>query len=142
MLVDVPQPTPPPGDPTSAVSATFAVPPTRATVSRGPLRGLPIEVAVLSVVAFFVAAGFGIVAPAIPLFARSFGVSRTAAAAVVSAFAFMRLVSALGCGRLVNRIGERLVLGTGIAIVAASSAVAGLAVNYPQLLTLRAVGGV
>lgn len=114
----------------------------RATVSRGPLRGLPIEVAVLSVVAFFVAAGFGIVAPAIPLFARSFGVSRTAAAAVVSAFAFMRLVSALGCGRLVNRIGERLVLGTGIAIVAASSALAGLAVNYPQLLILRAVGGV
>lgn len=114
----------------------------RATVSRGPLKGLPIEVAVLSVVAFFVAAGFGIVAPAIPLFARSFGVSRTAAAAVVSAFAFMRLVSALGCGRLVNRIGERLVLGTGIAIVAASSALAGLAVSYPQLLILRAVGGV
>lgn len=155
MLVAVPQPTPPSDDQTFAVPVAagtlsslgaddplpIAQPP-RATVSRGPLRGLPIEVAVLSVVAFFVAAGFGIVAPAIPVFARSFGVSRTAAAAVVSAFAFMRLVSALGCGRLVNRIGERLVLGTGIAIVAASSALAGLAVNYPQLLTLRAVGGV
>lgn len=109
---------------------------------RGPLRGLPIEVAVLSGVAFCVAAGFGIVAPAIPVFARSFGVSRTAAAAVVSAFALMRLVSALGCGRLVNQLGERVVLGTGIGIVAVSSALAGLAANYPQLLMLRGVGGI
>ncbi|MDQ2957681.1 MAG: MFS transporter [Actinomycetota bacterium] len=111
-------------------------------IGRGPLRGLPIEVAVLSAVAFFVAAGFGIVAPAIPVFARSFGVSRTAAAAVVSAFALMRLVSALGVGRLVNRIGERIVLGSGIGIVALSSALAGLAGNYGQLLALRGIGGV
>ena len=103
---------------------------------------LPREVVVLSAVAFFVAAGFGIVAPAIPVFARSFGVSRAAAAAVVSAFALMRLVSALGCGRLVNRFGERVVLGTGIALVAGSSAVAGLSADYGQLLALRAAGGV
>lgn len=114
----------------------------RRLIGRGPLRGLPIEVAVLSAVAFFVAAGFGIVAPAIPVFARSFGVSRTAAAAVVSAFALMRLVSALGVGRLVNRIGERVVLGCGIGIVAVSSALAGFAGNYGQLLALRGIGGV
>jgi MFS transporter, DHA1 family, multidrug resistance protein len=109
---------------------------------RARLAGLPPEVGVLSVVAFFVAAGFGIVAPAIPIFARSFGVSRTAAAAVVSAFALMRLASALGVGRLVNAIGARVVLGTGIAIVAVSSALAGLAGNYPLLLALRGVGGI
>ncbi len=96
----------------------------------------------LSVVAFFVAAGFGIVAPAIPVFARSFGVSRVAAALVVSAFALMRLSSALGCGRLVDRLGARIVLGTGIAIVAGSSALAGLAQNYGQLLALRGAGGI
>jgi MFS family permease len=45
-------------------------------------------------------------------------------------------------GRLVNRVGERLVLGTGIALVAGSSALAGLSANYPQLLALRAAGGV
>ena len=50
-----------------------------------------------------------------------------AAAAVVSAFALMRLVSALGVGRLVNRFGPRVVLGTGIALVAGSSAVSGFA---------------
>jgi MFS family permease len=111
-------------------------------ISNGPLRGLPLEVAVLAAVAFFVAAGFGIVAPAIPLFARSFGVSRAAAGAVVSAFALMRLSSALGVGRLVNRIGERIVLGVGIGIVAVSSALAGLASDYVQLLVLRGVGGI
>jgi len=109
---------------------------------RRPLQGLPREVGVLAAVAFCVALGFGIVAPAIPVFARSFGVSRTAAAGVVSTFALLRLVSAPGVGKLVNRIGERVVLGTGIGIVAISSALAGLAANYGQLLALRAAGGV
>lgn len=130
----------PPGDPANA--QLIEAEPGGRLIGRGPLRGLPVEVAALSAVAFFVAAGFGIVAPAIPVFARSFGVSRTAAAAVVSAFALMRLISALGVGKLVNRIGERVVLGTGIAIVAVSSALAGLAGNYGQLLVLRGVGGI
>jgi len=109
---------------------------------RHPLQGLPREVGVLAAVAFCVAVGFGIVAPAVPVFARSFGVSRTAAAAVVSTFALLRLVSAPAVGALVNRIGERIVLGTGIAIVAVSSALAGLSGDYVQLLGLRAAGGV
>jgi len=104
--------------------------------------GLPREVTVLAAVAFAVAVGFGVVAPAIPVFARDFGVGRTAAGAVISAFAFMRLVSALGSGRLVNRVGERAVLASGIGIVAVSSALAGLAQSYTQLLILRGVGGV
>jgi MFS family permease len=109
---------------------------------RNPFAGLPREVGVLTAVAFAVAVGFGVVAPAIPVYAREFGVGRTAAGAVISAFAFMRLVSALGSGRLVNRIGERLVLAIGIGIVAVSSALAGLAQTYTQLLLLRGVGGV
>ncbi|MBA2768903.1 MAG: MFS transporter [Sporichthyaceae bacterium] len=103
---------------------------------------MPREVVVLTAVAFAVAVGFGVVAPAIPVFARDFGVGRTAAGAVISAFAFMRLVSALGSGRLVNRIGERLVLATGIGIVAVSSLLAGLAQSFTQLLLLRGVGGI
>ena len=62
---------------------------------RRPLRNLPPEVAVLSAVSFSVALGFGIVAPAIPLFAKHFHVSNFQASAVVSVFALMRLVSAL-----------------------------------------------
>ncbi|MDQ1687799.1 MAG: transporter, family, multidrug resistance protein [Frankiaceae bacterium] len=105
-------------------------------------RGLPREVVVLSAVAFSVAVGFGIVAPAIPLFASRFGVGKAAAATVISAFAFMRFVSALGAGRLVDRIGERVCLATGIGVVAASSALAGLASSYSQLLILRGIGGI
>lgn len=96
----------------------------------------------LTAVSFSVAVGFGIVAPAIPVFAREFGVSRFAAGAVIAIFALMRFVSALGCGRLVDRFGERLILATGIGIVAVSSVLAGLAQTYPQLLVLRGAGGV
>ena len=106
------------------------------------LRDLPREVGVLTAVAFAVAVGFGVVAPAIPVFAREFGVGVTAAGAVISAFALMRLVSALAGGRLVDRFGERTVLATGIGIVAVSSLLAGLAQNYIQLLVLRGVGGI
>lgn len=96
----------------------------------------------LAAVAVAVAVGFGVVAPAIPEFARSFGVGKTAAGAVVSAFALMRFVSALGGGRLVDAFGERLILATGIAIVAVSTGLAGLSQSYLQLLLLRGVGGI
>ena len=106
------------------------------------LRGLPRESFVLALVAFCVALGFGIVVPAVPLFALQFGVGTTAAGAVVSAFALMRLVSGLAGGRLVDRVGERAALLAGLLVVAVSSLFAGLAVSYPQLLVLRGVGGI
>lgn len=89
-----------------------------------------------------VALGFGVVAPAIPLFAREFGVGKTAAAAVISAFAFMRLATAPFVGRLVNAFGERVMLATGIIVVAVSSLLAGFSQAYWQLLVLRGAGGV
>ena len=102
---------------------------------------LPREVFVLALVAFCVALGFGIVAPAIPVFAESFGVSAFWASAVVSVFALVRLVSALPAGRFVDAVGERVVLTTGLLIVAVSSLLAGLSASYPQLLVLRGIGG-
>lgn len=111
-------------------------------IRRGPLAELPVEVTALVAVAFMVAVGFGVVAPAIPLFAAQFGVGKTASSAVISAFAATRLATAPFVGRLVNALGERIVLATGIGIVAASSALAGFAQSYWQLLTLRGVGGV
>jgi MFS family permease len=89
------------------------------------LRGLPNEVAVISLIAFFVAIGFGIVAPAIPVFARSFGVSALAASSVVSVFALMRFASAPISGLWVNRFGERIILTVGLLIVSLSSFFAG-----------------
>lgn len=109
---------------------------------RPPMRDLPAEVRALTGVAFMVALGFGLVAPALPLFAREFGVSKALAGLVVSAFAFMRLAMAPFVGRLVNAFGERVLLATGIGVVAVSSALAGLSQNYWQLLVLRGAGGV
>ncbi|MGQ0843666.1 MAG: MFS transporter [Sporichthyaceae bacterium] len=103
---------------------------------------LPREVWVLAAIAFSVAIGFGIVAPIIPVFAREFGVGQTAAGLVISAFAFMRLVCGPWGGALVNRYGERLVLATGMGIVAVSTLLTGLAQTFEQMLILRAVGGV
>ena len=106
------------------------------------LRDLPVEVAVLASIALFVALGFGIVIPSIPIFAASFGVSALAASAVVSAFALMRFVSSPLAGAWTNRFGERGVLATGLAIVAVSSFLAGLSQSYVQLLILRGIGGI
>jgi MFS family permease len=107
-----------------------------------PFRDLPREVGVLAAVAVAVAIGFGVVAPAIPEFARSFGVGKTAAGAVISAFALMRFVSALGGGRLVDAFGERIILASAIAVVAVSTGLAGLSQSYDQLLVLRGIGGI
>jgi MFS transporter, DHA1 family, multidrug resistance protein len=108
---------------------------------RGPFRDLPREVAILTAVSFTVALGFGIVAPDIPAFARHFGVSTAAAAGVISAFALMRIVGALPAGRLVDRLGEPVVMAAGIAIVAVSSILAGFSGSFAELIILRGVGG-
>ena len=106
------------------------------------LKGLPGEVGVLAAIAFCVALGFGIVAPAIPVFARTFGVTALLAGAVISVFALMRLITSPGAGALVNKVGERTVLSSGLAIVAVSSLLAGFSQTYVQLLVLRGVGGI
>ena len=105
------------------------------------LSGLPREVGVLAAIAFCVALGFGILIPALPVFARTFNVSIFEASMVISAFALVRLLTAPLAGSLVNRLGERWVLSAGLLIVAISSAAAGLSQSFVQLLVLRGVGG-
>lgn len=103
---------------------------------------MPREIWVLVAAALAVALGYGIVAPIIPQFARSFDVSVTAASALTSVFAGMRLTFATPGGKLIDRFGERKMYMTGLLIVAISSAASGLAQNYVQLLVLRGIGGV
>jgi MFS family permease len=107
-----------------------------------PATRLPSEVWVLVAANFVIAAGFGLVAPALPTFARSFNVSVTAASVVVSAFAVARLVFAPMSGRLVSALGERRVYLTGITIVAISTGMCAFAGNYWQLLIFRSAGGI
>ena len=112
-------------------------------IRRTPLlAGLPNEVAILTAVAFCVALGFGILAPSLPIFARTFDVSALQASAVISVFALMRFVSAPGAGAITDRFGERVVMSTGLAIVAVSSLAAGFSQTYLQLIILRGIGGI
>ncbi|AZG45177.1 Tetracycline resistance protein, class B [Gordonia insulae] len=89
-----------------------------------------------------IALGYGLIAPALPAFARSFNVSFTAASAVVSAFAVMRLLFAPATGRLVTMFGERRIYLIGLLIVAGSTFACAFAQGYWQLLLFRAAGGV
>lgn len=108
---------------------------------RSPFAGLPREVSVLTSISFLVAIGFGVIIPAIPIFAKSFGVSNTLIGLVISSFAIMRFVSGLFSGKLVDRFGERIVLGFGLLMVSFFTLVAGLAQSYSQLLIFRTAGG-
>ncbi|MCY0905495.1 MFS transporter [Arthrobacter sp. H14-L1] len=114
----------------------------RSLVAQSARPALPHEISVLIAAAFVIALGFGLVAPVLPQFARSFDVSVSAAAVVVSAFAFARLVFAPFSGQLVERFGERWIYITGILIVALSSAACAFAGDYWQLLIFRGLGGV
>ena len=96
----------------------------------------------LGLVAFCVAVGFGVLVPVLPVFARSFGVGNAEVGAVISAFALMRLISSPLCGWLIKVFSERIIMATGIFIVAISSGLAGVSNSYLQLLTLRGVGGI
>lgn len=53
----------------------------------------------------------------------------------------MRFVSGLFSGKLVDRFGERVVLGFGLIMVSVFTVLAGLAQNYEQLLIFRTAGG-
>jgi MFS family permease len=107
-----------------------------------PRLRLPREIRVLAAAAFVIAIGYGLVAPALPAFARSFDVGITAASAVVSAFALFRLGFAPLSGRLVGRIGELRTYLVGLAIVALSTGACAFAAQYWQLLVFRSLGGI
>ncbi len=102
---------------------------------------LPRDIKVMLVAAFLIAIGFGLVAPVLPQFATTFNVGATAAAVIVSIFAFMRLIFAPAGGALIVRFGERPVYVAGLLIVAASTAASAFAQDYWQLLVFRGLGG-
>jgi MFS family permease len=106
-----------------------------------PFAEFPREVGVLVFASFFVAVGFGIISPTLPLFARSFGVNNAQVGAILSAFAFARFATGLISGKLVDHFGERLIYSFGIGFVSITSFAAGMAQSYDQLLIFRAVGG-
>ena len=60
----------------------------------------------LTVSAFFVAVGFGVMIPVLPIFAASFGVTNFLIGLVVSAFAGFRLVTSALVRRMSDSFGH------------------------------------
>lgn len=102
---------------------------------------MPRDIWILAIISLFVSIGFGIIGPAIPLLAKQFGVGAWEASLAISAFALFRFFSAMGSGSLIDRLGERRVLVSGLMIQAITSVLAGLAPTFELLLTFRAIGG-
>src|SRR6266513_2842218 len=87
------------------------------------------------------ALGQGIAVPALPLYARSFGVSFGVASTVLVAFAIGSLVAGMPTGYLVDRVGRRKVMIAGPVLIAATSFLAAAAQSFPELLVYRFLAG-
>jgi MFS family permease len=114
--------------------------------SRGKEAGLRLilgdpPVLIVTAIVFVIQLGFGLVAPVLPLYARSFGVSYDAASLLISAYAFARLLSDPVVGPLIDRLGVRWTSIAGALILAVSSLLAGLVKSFTLVVTFRAVGG-
>lgn len=109
---------------------------------REPKTPIPREIWVLVSAAFVIALGFGLIAPILPQYARSFDVSVFAASFVVSSFSIFRLIFAPTSGRLVDKVGYRYTYLGGLTIVAVSTLLVGVAWDYWSLLVFRALGGI
>lgn len=107
----------------------------------GTRERLPREIWVLVGGAFMIAVGYGLVAPTLPNFVRSFDVGITAASLVVSVFAFSRLVFAPLGGRVTARLGEVPVYLWGLGFVALTTGACAFATEYWHLLALRGLAG-
>jgi DHA1 family tetracycline resistance protein-like MFS transporter len=114
----------------------------RSKPDRNPQERMPREIWVLVGTSFLIAIGYGIVAPTLPVFVRSFDVGITAASLVISVFALVRLLFAPLSGRIVTRIGEVSTFNIGLSVVALSTGACAFAASYWQLLVLRGLGGI
>jgi MFS family permease len=99
------------------------------------------EVWILTAVGFFVAVGYGLIVPAMPLFAQKFHANNTQVGLIIASFGAARFFSALVTGPLVDRFGERKVLTIGLLMISLSCLLAGLSQNYIELLSFRTAGG-
>jgi MFS family permease len=100
------------------------------------------EVRAVVIGSFVIMLGFGILAPVLPLYARTFGVGYDQVGILTSSFALTRLAFDLVAGRMVDRFGERTMASTGALVLSASSAAAALAPTFNWLVIFRAGGGV
>jgi MFS transporter, DHA1 family, multidrug resistance protein len=85
--------------------------------------------------------GFGGVVPALPLYARSFGVSVSAIGMAVGIYGLARLIGALPSGWLADAFGRRYSLALGGVVISVGNLWCALAPDYAQFIAARFVCG-
>ena len=95
----------------------------------------------LLAISITVALGFGMVIPALPLFASSFGVGLAVLGLVQLVFGLTRFSFGVVGGLVVDRFGDRACTMTGLLVVALSSYAVGFSQDFTQLVLARGFGG-
>lgn len=85
--------------------------------------------------------GFGGVVPALPLYAKSFGVSGSAIGMAIAMYGLARFVGAVPAGWLADVAGRRPTLALGGLITSLGNLWCALASSYPEFLSARFVAG-
>jgi MFS family permease len=114
------------------------------TTERVTLRSIltdPLIGPIIGIV-FVLLAGFGLVFPILPLFARSFGVGNDGAGLLIATFGFARLFGDLIGGTIVDRRGERWTAIVGMSFLAVCSSATGAAPNFVAAVVLWGLAGV
>jgi DHA1 family multidrug resistance protein-like MFS transporter len=95
----------------------------------------------LSLVSFCVLLGLSMVAPILPQYAESFGVTYTLVGFVISSFALTRVFLDIPAGLLSRRYDKKRIMITGLLLILASSILAGMATEYWVLVLARMIEG-
>ena len=111
---------------------------------RGTFRGMSAETRILFWMCLLVAVnqlGFGGVVPALPLYAKSFGVSASAIGLSVGVYGLARFFVAAPTGHLADRFGRRSTLALGGLLTALGNFWCAWATSYPEFILARFVAG-
>ncbi|HEX2281700.1 MAG TPA: MFS transporter, partial [Thermomicrobiales bacterium] len=95
----------------------------------------------LSAMQIIITLGFGMIAPVLPLYARTFGVSTALVGLLITSFGVARLFTNLPAGRLADRIGRRPLILTGPILTGIGAILAGFAPTFWLLVGARFVQG-
>lgn len=95
----------------------------------------------LNVSMFLVMAGFGVILPILPYFARDMGATPLEMALLTSVFAFTQFIMGPVWGDLSDRYGRRLILIGGMVGYGLSFIMLALSTTVPTLMFARALGG-
>lgn len=105
-----------------------------------PLRSQPMIIPLLLMVCLLMT-GTGLMAPVLPLYAKSFDVGTTMVGMIITVFGLGRLVSNIPTGVLSERWGRRPLLWGGPLLVVVGAVGAALATDYEVLLGWRVLQG-